>query len=148
MGGDNFDKSSKGEIIDFYEADRLFREYVESEYDKLIWDIHEHIKQAASNGETQLHIRRTQSDDPIVQPESERPPTPIGRNRPRMITGYFFKTPSQIAALGEMLFSLGQFSNAYGQIIAYFTKLGYDISEPRGHTISINWGRVDRRKFP
>lgn len=148
MGGDNFDKSSKGEIIDFYEADRLFREYVESEYDKLIWDIHEHIKRAASNGETQLRIRRTQSDDPIVQPESERPPSQIARNRPRMITGYIFKIPSQIAALGEMLFSPGQSLNAYGQIIAYFTKLGYDIGKPDGNTILIKWNRVDRRKFP
>ena len=54
MGGDNFDKSSKGEIIDFYEADRLFREYMESKYDKLIWDTNDKIKRAASNGETSI----------------------------------------------------------------------------------------------
>ena len=148
MGGDNFDKSSKGEIIDFYEADRLFREYVESEYDKLIWDIHEHIKRAASNGETQFSILRTQAADKIEQPESEILNHLHRPSRPPMIVGYLFRTSSQIAALGEMLFSERQSSNAYRQIIAYFMKLGYDVSKPSRNIILIKWDRVDRRKFP
>lgn len=110
MGGDNFDKSSIGEIIDFYEADRLFREYMESKYDKLIWDTNDKIKWAASNGETSLMV---------------------GVNSQK-----HSKLPLQLQT----------------ELCAYFTKLGYDTVAQRirgSHVIfTINWAKVDRRKFP
>ena len=125
MGGDNFDKSSKGEIIDFYEADRLFREYVESEYDTLIWDIHELIERAASNGGTTLRIVKRQGEN-IEEPVSEIDPFIAGRRR-RMTNGFFFaKNDQPTTTLGNKLFSVNQFKTAQDQVCAYFTKLGYD----------------------
>ena len=150
MGGDNFDKSSKGEIIDFYEADRLFREYVESEYDTLIWDIHELIKRAASNGRTSLRIIKRQGEL-IEQPVSEISAYIAGRGR-RMIQGFLFAKDDQpTTTLGNKSFSPNQFNTAQDQLCAYFTKLGYDMvksANPQNVYFVINWDRVDRRKFP
>ena len=150
MGGDNFDKSSKGEIIDFYEADRLFREYVESEYDTLIWDIHELIKLDASNGETTLRIIKRQGEL-IEEPVSEISPYIAGRRR-RMIPGFSFAKDDQpTTTLGNKSFSPNQFTTAQNQVCAYFTKLGYDVLNGNKNAnmyFQINWAKVDRRKFP
>ena len=151
MGGDNFDKSSKGEIIDFYEADRLFREYVESEYDTLIWDIHELIKRAASNGGTTLRIVKKQGEN-IEEPVSEHRPFIPGRIR-RVVNGFFFaKVDQPTTTLGSKLFSSDQIRNAQDQVCAYFTKLGYDVVNAKKNfnnmSFTISWDRVDRRKFP
>ena len=151
MGGDNFDKSSKGEIIDFYEADRLFREYVESEYDKLIWDIHELIKRDASNGETTLRIVKMQGEN-IEQPVSGEHPPLIPGLRRRVVNGFFFAEFDQPkTTLGSKLFSAGQVRNAQDTLCDYFKKLGYDILNviQSDHMyFDIKWDRVDRRKFP
>ena len=150
MGGDNFDKSSKGEIIDFYEADRLFREYVESEYDQLILDIHELIKRAASNGETSLLIRKMQGEKIKVPVSQSHPSIPAPQ---RMTNGFFFtNSPTRKVNLGKTLFSFDQFNTAQNQVCAYFKKLGYDVAnankQPHDTYFVIKWDRVDRRKFP
>lgn len=157
MGGDNFDKSSIGEIIDFYEADRLFREYVESEYDDLIWDIHGLIRLAASNGKSSLMIVRLRGEN-IEAPVSGLPFVAgqtqplIPGQRTRMVNGFFFANAmDQTTILGNKRFSFEQINTAHDQLCAYFTKLGYDVvrnSNRNNMRFEINWDRVDRRKFP
>ena len=124
---------------------------MESEYDKLILDIHELIKWAASNGGTSLRIIRRQGEN-IEEPVSELRPLIPGQRR-RMIAGFFFAKHDQLTTnLGNKSFSPSQLTTAQDQLRAYFTKLGYDVvnanKNSNNMSFTIRWDRVDRRKFP
>ena len=62
MGGDNFDKSSKGEIIDSMKQTVYSENMWNQSMTHSIWDIHELIKRAASNGGTTLRIVKRQGE--------------------------------------------------------------------------------------